>query len=70
MHTINKNIVTDENKRPIAVQIAYEDWLEIERRLGLLPASEGKRNLSEHIGVLAIREDPAAYQTRMRAEWK
>ncbi|HWL93946.1 MAG TPA: hypothetical protein VNT79_10460 [Phycisphaerae bacterium] len=33
MFEIHKKIVTDENARPIAVQIDYADWLEIERRL-------------------------------------
>lgn len=33
MAPIRKKIVTDENARPVAVQIDYEDWLEIERAL-------------------------------------
>ncbi len=35
MKAIPKKIVTDERMRPVAVQIAYAHWLEIERRLGL-----------------------------------
>ena len=35
MFEIQKKIVTDENARPIAVQIDYSDWLEIERQLAL-----------------------------------
>ena len=30
---IRKKIVTDEESRPVTVQIDYEDWLEIERLL-------------------------------------
>ena len=33
MDAIRKKIVTDEESRPVAVQIDYEDWLEIERLL-------------------------------------
>jgi hypothetical protein len=33
MLTIHKKILTDEAMRPLAVQIDYQDWLEIERRL-------------------------------------
>ena len=31
MPVIRKRIVTDENDRPVAVQIDHEDWLDIER---------------------------------------
>ncbi len=34
MQSIRKKIVTDEDLRPVAAQIDYEDWLEIERLLG------------------------------------
>ena len=32
---IHKKIVTDEDHRPVAVQIDYDDWLRIERALDL-----------------------------------
>ena len=35
LRPIRKKLVTDEQHRPVAVQIDYADWLEIERRLGL-----------------------------------
>jgi len=35
MRAIRKSVVSDESMRPIAVQIPYSDWLEIERQLGL-----------------------------------
>ena len=35
MFEIHKKIMTDENNRPVAVQIEYQDWLEIERQLGM-----------------------------------
>ena len=61
-------IVTDEAKRPVAVQIPYKDWLEIERRLGL--AGHGTvRDLSRHVGRLILSEDAIGYQEKMRDEW-
>ena len=33
MQSIRKKIVTDERLHPIAVQIDYEDWLEIEKMI-------------------------------------
>ncbi len=33
MHVIRKKIVTDEDSRPVAIRIDYEDWLEIEHLL-------------------------------------
>lgn len=31
---IHKMILTDENMRPVAVQIPYKEWLEIETVIG------------------------------------
>lgn len=42
MLTIHKKILTDEAMRPLAVQIDYADWLEIERQLSLL-SRDGKQ---------------------------
>jgi hypothetical protein len=33
MHPIRKKILTDDTMRPLAIQIEYADWLEIERLL-------------------------------------
>jgi hypothetical protein len=32
---IHKRLVTDENMKPIAVQIDYGDWLRIEKAMGI-----------------------------------
>jgi len=70
MHVIRKNIVTDEASRPIAVQIDYADWLEIERSLNL-PSDDVKiMNPSRFAGVVSLTEDPLAYQSRVRGEWR
>jgi hypothetical protein len=69
MQKIRKKILTDAAHRPVAVQIAYEDWLKIERTLGSSSAESRVTDLSAHRGILALTEDPLAYQTRVRNEW-
>jgi len=67
---IRKQIVTDENGRPIAVQISYDDWVRLEARLaekGDPPAKTG--DLSKHIGKISLRFDPMEFQQRARSEW-
>jgi hypothetical protein len=72
MHTIHKKIVTDEAMRPIAVQIPYNDWLEIERLLQheLEKKPQKKQQLSRYAGTIHLTEDPVKYQRRIRKEWK
>ena len=79
--TIHKKIVTDEQMRPVAVQIDYADWLEIARRLNLesppatIPSQE-ERFPKEDFGTLLKASrgiwkggDGLAYQRRIRDEW-
>jgi hypothetical protein len=66
MNTIRKNIVVDEEMRPIAVQIDYCDWLEIERLLNLQSNQPRVVDLSRFAGTLTLTEEPLEYQTRMR----
>ncbi len=66
MLVIKKKIVTDENMRPVAVQIEYADWLEIQRRLGIQTAKPTTTTLSHHSGTVTLTEDPLAYQVRVR----
>jgi hypothetical protein len=68
MRAIRKKIVTDELSRPVAVQIDYEDWLEIERSLIKSPTAESG-NISRFRGTVRLAEDPIAYQNRIRGEW-
>jgi len=70
MHTIRKSIVTDEDMRPIAVQIDYADWLEIERSLNLESNSARVVDLSSFSGVISLAEEPLEYQQRIRGEWR
>lgn len=78
MVPIRKKIVNDESMRPVAVLIDYADWLEVERLLGLggVPAPKangaaagGHPDLNRLAGKIELREDPAAYQRRVREEW-
>ena len=74
MKTIRKKIVTDEQMQPLAVQIAYADWLEIEQRLGLQTGEAAcaddsfKRLLDDTKGIWTAG-DGLAYQRRIREEW-
>ena len=70
MHVIHKNIVTDERMRPIAVQIDYADWIEIEQSLGLMDQTSRTTDPSHFAGVITLTEDPLAFQTRIRGEWR
>ena len=70
MHEVHKKIVTDEASRPVAVQIDYQDWIRIERALGLAPAARGLTDLSRHIGRLDWPVDGLEYQHRVRGEWR
>ena len=70
MNDIRKRIVTDEHNQPVAVQIDYEDWLEIERRLGAAENGGAPASIDRFSGVLRLSEDPLEYQRRTRGEWR
>lgn len=68
MDHIHKKILTDEQNNPIAVQIDYADWLQIER---VLSSAEQPKATELHrfIGTLDWGEDGVEYQRRVREEW-
>lgn len=74
LRPIRKKLITDEQHRPLAVQIDYADWLEIERRLGLsneaavAPSHDFDRLLAETSGIWT-EGDGLEYQRRIRDEW-
>ena len=70
MHAIRKTIVTDEAMHPIAVQIDYADWLEIERSLDLGSDEIKLSDPSCFSGVITLTEDPLVFQSRVRGEWQ
>ena len=69
MRKIRKKILTDNAERPIAVQIDYTDWLEIERTLNLQGEDTRETDLSTHEGTITLSEEPLGYQSRIRQEW-
>ncbi len=75
MHAIRKKIVTDEDSRPVAVQIDYEDWLEIERLLEVSGAERPEAGGSKYRELLEKTRggwkggDGLEYQIRIREEW-
>ena len=70
MLELQKKIVTDESLNPIAVQINYLDWLEIENLLKLTRYTPKIVDLSSYIGSIKLAEDPLIYQKRIRSEWE
>ena len=69
MSTIHKQLVTDEEGRPVGVFIPYEEWLRIEQQLSGAASAHGVEQLRHHEGVIRLSEDPVAYQRRLRDEW-
>ena len=69
MHKIRKKILRDESQQPVAVQIDYSDWMEIEQRLDLRTVEARSTDLSGYDGVIALTEEPLGYQSRLRQEW-
>ena len=69
MSTIHKQLVTDEEGRPVGVLIPYEEWLRIEQQLGGAAAGNDIEQLRRHEGMIRLSEDPVAYQRRLRDEW-
>ena len=69
MRTIHRRIISDEARRPVAVQIDYPDWVEIARELHLDEAEERAVDVSRFAGVISLGEEPLEYQARLRGEW-
>ncbi len=69
MRKIRKTILKDNAEKPIAVQIEYSDWLEIERTLNLEGEQPLNSDLAGYEGVITLTEDPLGYQSGIRQEW-
>jgi hypothetical protein len=75
MCAIHKKIVIDEAQNPVAVQIDYQDWLEIERLLETREAEKSKAGRSRFQELLEKTRgtwkggDGLEYQIRIREEW-
>jgi hypothetical protein len=70
MAPIHKHILVDEAQRPIAVQVDYDDWLEIERQLQIPSVTSAETDLSQFAGTIHLSEDPVEFQRKIREEWK
>lgn len=68
--TIHKNIVVNENNKPVEVIISYDEWKEIERILESSQQGMVREKLKEYAGIVHLEEEPLEYQRRMRSEWK
>lgn len=72
MRNFRKEVITNDPMRPLAVQMDYADWVEIERQLSESESPvQGTRliDLSPFSGTLRWGEDGVAYQRRLREEW-
>lgn len=78
MLDVKKRIVTNEDGQPVAVQVDYSDWLEIERQLeesSSTPKSaadmtdEEFKAFAEEVSGHWTGGDGLEYQRRIRAEW-
>jgi hypothetical protein len=73
MLPIRKHILTDENNHPVAVQIDYADWLEIEKTLAARSddgAPAKGRSLNALRGSIRFTGDAVALQRAWRSEWR
>ncbi len=70
MLTIHKKVLLDEAMNTVAVQIDYADWIEIAQRLGIEQKTVESAALGEYEGTISLTEDPMAFQTRIREEWR
>jgi len=75
MLSVSKKIVTDEAGTPVAVQIDYEDWQEIETMLQGQPSAPADEDDGFEQALAASRNtwtagDGLEYQRRLRSDWE
>ena len=68
MRKIRKQIVTDDQNRPVGVLIKYQDWLRLEQALKL--TTDHSASLSKLAGTIKLSRDPLKYQQEIRNEWE
>jgi len=70
MKRIRQRIIVDDANKPVAVQIAYEDWLHIEAMLQEHEVPElADADLNVFAGTVPFAETGVEYQRRLRDEW-
>lgn len=69
MLPVNKKIVTDEEMRPVAVLIDYQDWQRIEQILEAYQLQQIEEfTLNKYAGIVKLTQDPLKYQLQIRDE--
>lgn len=76
MQFIKKQFVTDENLKPVAVIIDYQDWQKIEvllqqyeQKLMLKESVDASEALAAYAGSIQLTIDPLEYQREIRNAW-
>lgn len=70
MKPVPQRIIVDDDNKPVAVQIAYEDWLRIEELLLAHDLPEpAATDLNVFVGSVPFSETGVEYQRRLRDEW-
>lgn len=69
MRPIEPLILSDPSGKPVAVQLKYADWLDIQRNLGDRPA-QAARHPNDFAGKLRKLGDGVEFQRRARDEWR
>lgn len=69
MRPIEPLILSDASGKPVAVQLKYADWLEIQRTMAQQPSASGKHP-NEFAGKLRKLGDGIEFQRKARDEWR
>jgi hypothetical protein len=69
MKPVEPLIVHDAKGRAVAVQIKYEDWLQMEAALREVPSAAG-RTANSIRGALKSTGDSVEMQRKLRDEWR
>jgi hypothetical protein len=69
MREINKQVMLDEHGKPVAVQIAWAEWLKVESALRTMASDADDGEPSEEHGSDHNAGDEGAAQRAMAALW-
>jgi hypothetical protein len=69
MMAVKKEILYDENRRPVKVLIDFAEWMKVEAALGSAEVEPNGHLLNEFAGKFDFGGDPMEIQRRMRSEW-
>ncbi len=68
---LHPNILRDAGENPVAVQIPYDEWLQILAVLKpMIVAPKEDVTLNSYVGSLHFEGDPVEWQRKMREEWE